>query len=228
MTDVVKSRNESPWQIEKPQGDRTHKPKRRKVSKIIMTQNQLNQEFVASVLIAEEKGEQFPIDFDEVYRSAGYSRKDSAKRALLKQLIENEDYVIDSTSGWNRSDSVIPGSPEYAALMRTKVIRLSVNGFEKFKSKSFLTRPVKRDEKVYFILNRQRGVVKIGFSIDPERRLTALEEGTVDDLELIGITLGGRKEELIIHKKFAQYWIRREWFVYSDEIKAYVKSLRIQ
>jgi phage anti-repressor protein len=97
-----------------------------------MTQNELNQAFVTSVLIAEEKGEQFPIDFDEVYRSAVYSRKDSAKRALLKQLIENEDYVIDSISERNRPTTVVPGSPDHAAASRREIIKLSCDGFDHF------------------------------------------------------------------------------------------------
>jgi len=101
-----------------------------------MTQNQLNQEFVASVLIAEEKGEQFPIDFDEAWRKAGYRRKDNAKRILIKQLIEGEDYTLtiasDSSIERNRPTTVLPGSPEYAAMFRKEIIKLSPDGFDHF------------------------------------------------------------------------------------------------
>jgi hypothetical protein len=101
-----------------------------------MTQNELNQEFVASVLIAEDKGEQFPIDFDDAWRKAGYGRKDNAKRILIKQLIEGEDYTLtiasDSSIRRNRDEQAVPGSPEYAASFRKEIIKLSPDGFDHF------------------------------------------------------------------------------------------------
>jgi hypothetical protein len=101
-----------------------------------MSQNELNQDFVTTVLNAETNGEQFPIGFDEAWRKAGYSRKDNAKRALLKQLIEGEDYTLvsasDSSIVRNRTTMPLPGSPEYAALARLEIIKLSSDGFDHF------------------------------------------------------------------------------------------------
>lgn len=97
-----------------------------------MSQNEINQDFVTTVLVAETNGEQFPISFDEAWRKAGYSRKNNAKRALLKQLIENEDYTVECSIGSIRSTTVVPGTPEYASLLRTEVIKLSSDGFDHF------------------------------------------------------------------------------------------------
>lgn len=64
--------------------------------------------------------DEFPVDFDEIWRHIGYSRKDAAKRTLEHQLVENADYI--STKLRINGQR---GRP-------TEKIRLSQSGFEQF------------------------------------------------------------------------------------------------
>lgn len=59
-----------------------------------MTTNLLTQEFVFAALEAKRNGKKFPIDFDCVWEKIGYSRKDSAKRKLEQDLVENVDFIF--------------------------------------------------------------------------------------------------------------------------------------
>ncbi|MBW4666507.1 MAG: hypothetical protein KME60_03425 [Cyanomargarita calcarea GSE-NOS-MK-12-04C] len=55
----------------------------------------LTEKFILDALEAERNGQQFPIDFDDIWENAGYSRKDSGIRALLKgRLIPEIDFHI--------------------------------------------------------------------------------------------------------------------------------------
>lgn len=189
----------------------------------MLTDNQLVQAFEL-----ERNGAKFPIDFDDTWQEYGYNKKSDAKRVLVKYLIKDEDYLAVSAKLLaNPLDVSRMCSQELASLTRTEIIYLSTTGISKFKEASFLIRQrkTKQQSKVYFILNKARNVVKIGFSIDPEDRLYQLEQGTIDDLEVIATFTGGRKEERLLHKQFAKYRIRREWFSYAQEIKDYIRLL---
>ena len=55
----------------------------------------LTQDFVLSAISSEKAGSEFPIDFDDVWQSIGYSRKDNAKRSLLSSgYVTGEDFRI--------------------------------------------------------------------------------------------------------------------------------------
>lgn len=49
-----------------------------------MAKSILSQEFVFSALDAEKSGTEFPIDFDDVWETSGYGRKEEALRALSR------------------------------------------------------------------------------------------------------------------------------------------------
>lgn len=65
---------------------------------------------------------------------------------------------------------------------------------------------------VYFVLDASAGLVKIGHSKDPDARFSELCTGNGSHLEMIGWVPGGRKEELALHRAFAPFRTRREWF----------------
>lgn len=92
----------------------------------------LTQEFVFSALDAEKNGNAFPIDFEDIWQELGYASKQKAKNALTTNLIENQDYFYDLTSKLNRLKSMVPGSPEYAAMSRKEFIKLSSDGYDHF------------------------------------------------------------------------------------------------
>jgi hypothetical protein len=49
-----------------------------------MHMTSLTQEFIFDALDAEKNGERFPVDFDNVWESFGYSRKDNARKYIAK------------------------------------------------------------------------------------------------------------------------------------------------
>lgn len=75
---------------------------------------------------------------------------------------------------------------------------------------------------VYVIENLESGLMKIGHSAEPARRLNGLQTATPDDLCIVFLFDGGEKEEKMLHKAFAQYRHRGEWFKMSmDQIRAH-------
>ena len=71
---------------------------------------------------------------------------------------------------------------------------------------------------IYFILNREKNNIKIGYSNNPNRRLINLQTSNSEKLELIYSFEGDIKLERIIHKKFKKYKILNEWFLFNNEI----------
>jgi hypothetical protein len=64
----------------------------------------------------------------------------------------------------------------------------------------------------YFIINESRTKVKIGKSQFPEKRLKQLQTGTDEKLFLYGTAPGDKIEEQDLHRRFAPYRLRGEWF----------------
>lgn len=79
--------------------------------------------------------------------------------------------------------------------------------------------------KVYFIWNRNKNEIKIGFSKNPEARLASFQCGTSDVLQIVKTFQGGRAEELVFHKQFAKYRLgNTELFRHEGELKDFLKS----
>ena len=103
----------------------------------------------------------------------------------------------------------------------------------------YIQKPVK--SYVYFILADTEGfdpLVKIGLSIDPDRRLIEicndiesgkyaiewLETGT-ESLSILGLLEGTQPLETALHKDFQKYKAGREWFWYNDELEEIIDDL---
>jgi hypothetical protein len=56
--------------------------------------NILSAEFVQTAIDAEKNGNQFPINFDDVWETLGYSRKDNTVRALLNSRVNTSPYIL--------------------------------------------------------------------------------------------------------------------------------------
>ena len=78
---------------------------------------------------------------------------------------------------------------------------------------------------VYFIRNGARDRVKIGFSEGHEGRFRALQSASSDVLTLLGTVPGTMKTERRIHRKFAEYRERGEWFRVEGELARFLKTL---
>lgn len=76
-------------------------------------------------------------------------------------------------------------------------------------------KPSRDDGFVYFAQNETSGLIKIGFALDPKRRLKTLATASADKLNLIGTMRGTIATERAVHAKFAKLRKRGEWFLPS-------------
>jgi len=72
------------------------------------------------------------------------------------------------------------------------------------------------EEYLYCITNEQGSHCKLGYSRDPESRLSQLRTGTREDLRIahvIAVPLGtGRSWERVLHSELGHHRVVREWF----------------
>ena len=74
---------------------------------------------------------------------------------------------------------------------------------------------------VYFIQSGpsgDRGVVKIGHSANPIRRMSELQSAVADQLHIIRMLEGGQQAEQSVHQNLAHLHIRGELFEFSEEM----------
>lgn len=80
---------------------------------------------------------------------------------------------------------------------------------------------------VYFIRRMARGgAIKIGFSIEPQKRLARLQTSSADMLVILGVTPGTIATEKAIHARFKHLRLRGEWFRATDDLHAYIAEVR--
>lgn len=71
---------------------------------------------------------------------------------------------------------------------------------------------------VYFIQAGPTGDVKIGYAKDPAKRLRHLGTGSSEPLHIIRLFEGEVADEMALHRRFAAYRGRGEWFKPIPEI----------
>ena len=85
----------------------------------------LSQDFVFVAIESEKTGNTFPIDFDDVWETIGYSRKDAAKRALVNSRLKLDvDYHL------HRSVEMV--KREQGGGVQPEKIYLTIDGFKQF------------------------------------------------------------------------------------------------
>lgn len=74
---------------------------------------------------------------------------------------------------------------------------------------------------IYFMLNKSRGLLKIGKSLNTVRRFKELKHNQFDELELLREVEveNATKAEKTLHKKLNKYHAQGEWFRYCDAVK---------
>lgn len=72
---------------------------------------------------------------------------------------------------------------------------------------------------IYFILDGDRGAVKIGRSRNPQKRFKAFQTAHSTQLEIVGLIDGGSIIEWLIHSNFRSHRISGEWFAYNDFVR---------
>lgn len=82
---------------------------------------------------------------------------------------------------------------------------------------------VRGDSLVYFVSAPELGLVKIGFTTDIEQRFADLFTASPVDLQLLGVIEGTMALERRLHKEFALYRVRREWFCIAGDLAAFLR-----
>jgi hypothetical protein len=82
-----------------------------------------------------------------------------------------------------------------------------------------------QEQLVYFI-GSTSGPIKIGIAVRPEERLSTLQTGHHERLELLATCPGGQKQERAYHKQFAARRLNGEWFERCPEIEAEIERLK--
>jgi hypothetical protein len=76
---------------------------------------------------------------------------------------------------------------------------------------------------VYFIEAPEVRRIKIGYSeANPDGRFVSLDTASPVRLEKRALMLGSRDTERHLHRKFAAYAVKREWFEFVPEIREYI------
>jgi len=75
--------------------------------------------------------------------------------------------------------------------------------------------------KIYFV--SAPGRIKIGYTRQPEQRLSRLQSVDMEKLVSLGAVSGTRRLEASLHDKLAAYRIRGEWFVDCQEVRKVVE-----
>lgn len=77
---------------------------------------------------------------------------------------------------------------------------------------------------IYFV--QCEGMVKIGYSNNPYKRIQALKTSNPLELVMLLVIEGKQSDEAKIHKQFEKDHFRGEWFFLSDTIKNYIQSVQ--
>lgn len=83
---------------------------------------------------------------------------------------------------------------------------------------------LKMPSHVYFIRNEKTRLIKIGYSVNPNARLRALEVGAGSALSLLATTPGGRSEETELHRRLCRSRAHGEWFHPTREVLDAIKE----
>jgi hypothetical protein len=78
---------------------------------------------------------------------------------------------------------------------------------------------------VYFMQMGEAGPIKIGHALDPFKRRSTLQIGSVAQIEILAIVDGSRGEEQAIHKLFSHLHIRGEMFSPASDLLEYIEAM---
>jgi uncharacterized protein YozE (UPF0346 family) len=83
--------------------------------------------------------------------------------------------------------------------------------------------PVESKGIVYFVLSRDTGAIKIGFTAGPiEKRLSSLQTAHPHKLQLLASISGNKEYETELHERFSPFRLRGEWFQAHPELLDFI------
>lgn len=77
---------------------------------------------------------------------------------------------------------------------------------------------------IYFVLAPSSNRIKIGFSVNPAKRIEAILTGCPERLAVLGVIPGTIPEEHALHHRFAPARVHREWFNATPELRSYIRE----
>ena len=75
---------------------------------------------------------------------------------------------------------------------------------------------------VYFIEGGD--LIKVGYSVEPEKRIKSLKTGSPIPLTLLGYIRGTRALEGRLHRALASSWSHGEWFQATVRLRNYIAN----
>ena len=83
------------------------------------------------------------------------------------------------------------------------------------------------EQLVYFIRVGDDGPIKIGIARDPKARLSGLQTGHHETLNMLALTVGGAEQERLYHRQFRDHHLRGEWFKPHPDILAEIERVNL-
>jgi hypothetical protein len=78
--------------------------------------------------------------------------------------------------------------------------------------------------KLYVVEAPRAGRVKIGISMDPERRRRDLQAASPESLTLVATMDGSYADEMVLHERFAEYREHGEWFRLEGALAEWIEG----
>jgi hypothetical protein len=81
---------------------------------------------------------------------------------------------------------------------------------------------------VYFVkAPGENGLVKIGWAVDPWKRLSTLQCGSPVELQLVACVPGGPADERAMHRRFASLRAHGEWFRLRGDLRTTIREFAV-
>lgn len=106
---------------------------------------------------------------------------------------------------------------------RCRIIITHINEIHKHPKTSTICKATKiiKGSYVYLMQDKITNLLKIGYSENPHRRLYEINHGGASEVILLEYFIGSKANELIIHSKFKNVRVKREWFQHDSDIIEY-------
>jgi len=88
----------------------------------------------------------------------------------------------------------------------------------RIQNKEFIKKVLEYNPLFVYFITSSEGLIKIGLSSNPEKRLKTLQTASPYYLKLIYKMYGSRELEKYLHELFKQYHVKNEWFECSEVI----------
>lgn len=142
------------------------------------------------------------------FRKLNIFQKRACRKFIIKSLKINGTFRINGeTLGSTKTNHLINA---YIEQNKSNPIEDFLNNDKDLKSESGY---------VYVIGNRTMKICKIGFSINPCKRIKAIQTGCPYPVEIIALFEGDIKTERKLHKRYVKFKTNGEWFVYDGILK---------